>query len=124
MREVVLLDTMQHPKSLSSRGTSSQATTSARPEFVTLPARGGDAVCNLSRSWWYAAEADGLIRLGRLRKKGGLRGRVLLPVDRAVALIESLGAQAATDIETCAPSEPAVRAEGATPFSIQKGATP
>ena len=124
MREVVVLPTMHNTESLASRGASSQTPTSVRPEFVTLPSRGGDAVCNLSRSWWYNAEADGLIRLVRLRKKGGIRGRVLLPVDKAVALIESLGAQAATDIVTRAPSEPAVHPEGARPFSIQKGATP
>ena len=115
---------MQHPESLAYHATSSQAATSVRPEFVTLPSRGGDAVCNLSRSWWYAAEADGLIRLVRLRKKGGLRGRVLLPVDKAVALIENLGAQAAADIESCAPNSSAIRPEGAHPPPTQKGALP
>lgn len=62
-----------------------------RPEFVPLPALGGDPVCGLSRSWWYAAERDGLIRLIRLRRNGNIRGRTLLPVMKAVALVLKLG---------------------------------
>lgn len=117
----MLLDTMQHPESLASRGTSFQAATSARPEFVPLPARGGDSVCNLSRSWWYQAEAEGLIRLVRLRKKGALRGRVLLPVDKAIALIENLGARTEADIESTGLRTQAIRSEGAQQPTIQKG---
>lgn len=59
-------------------------------EFVALPARGGDPVCGLSRSWWYATERAGRIQLVRLKQPGNIRGRVLLPVRKAVALIYSM----------------------------------
>lgn len=62
-----------------------------RPEFVPLPTRGGDSVCGLSRSWWYGAERQGRIRLARPRLRGKMRGRVLLPVTDAIALVRSLG---------------------------------
>ena len=64
----------------------------ARPEYVALPVRGGDPVCGLSRSWWYGAERDGRIKLTRLRQPGCTRGRVLLPVRAALALIEKMSA--------------------------------
>ncbi len=63
------------------------------PEFVPLPNRGGDPVCGLSRSFWYSIERDGLIALRRLRRPGQLKGRVLLPVQEAVALVNRLGKQ-------------------------------
>lgn len=59
------------------------------PEFVTLPSRGGDAICGLSRSFWYACEKDGLIKLRRIRRPGNVRGRVLLPVAEAIGLIDT-----------------------------------
>jgi len=46
----------------------------------------------LSRSWWYCAERKGLINLVRVRLPGRIRGRVLLPIPQAVALINRLGA--------------------------------
>jgi hypothetical protein len=64
----------------------------SRPEFIPLPARGGDPVCNLSRSFWLDAEARGMIRLVRLRKPGRVRGRTLLPVADAIAFVRKLGA--------------------------------
>ena len=54
------------------------------PEFTNLPARGGDAVCGLSRSFWYSAEREGLITLVRTRRPGQVRGR-------AVKLLEDPG---------------------------------
>lgn len=60
------------------------------PAFVPLPARGGDAVCGMSRAFWYAQEAKGLIRLKRYRTRGQVRGRALLPVAKAIALFESM----------------------------------
>lgn len=60
-------------------------------EFVPLPLVGGDAVCGLSRSWWYSAESKGLIKLTRVRLPGRQRGRVLLPVPQALALLEKIG---------------------------------
>lgn len=64
---------------------------SAHPEFVTLPAIGGDPVTGLSRSFWYKAESDGLIQLTRVRLPGRLRGRTLLPIPQAIALLKRLG---------------------------------
>ena len=61
------------------------------PEFVALPGRGGDPICGLSRSWWYGAERAGQIRLVRLRKPGQTRGRVLLPVREAIAVVQRIG---------------------------------
>lgn len=66
-----------------------------RPEYLHLPAIGGDPICGLSRSSWYDLEARGLIRLVRVRKPGAQRGRTLLPVPQAIALVKRLGAQAA-----------------------------
>jgi hypothetical protein len=63
----------------------------SRPEFIPLPARGGDSVCGLSRSFWLDAEARGMIRLVRLKKPGRVRGRVLLPVGDAIAFVRKLG---------------------------------
>jgi hypothetical protein len=88
------------PSALTARVTTTEppAATPAsgvRPEFVTLPARGGDPVCGLSRSFWYSVEADGLIRLVRIRRRGLARGRTLLPVDAAIALIRRLNEEQA-----------------------------
>lgn len=58
--------------------------------YCTLPARGGDPICGMSRSWWYAAEAAGFISLTRVRLPGKKLGRVLLPVAEAVACMEKL----------------------------------
>jgi len=44
----------------------------------------------MSRSWWYNAENAGLIELKRIRLPGQVKGRTLLPVARAVELIERL----------------------------------
>jgi hypothetical protein len=66
-----------------------------RPEFTPLPLTGGDAVTGLSRSWWYDLERRGLITLVRLRKPGSAKARVLLPVERALAVLEKLGGPSA-----------------------------
>lgn len=60
-------------------------------EFCTLPPRGGDPVCAMSRRWWYDAEKAGLIKLVRVRMPGRQLGRVLLPIPQALALIRRLG---------------------------------
>jgi len=70
--------------------------TKSHPEFVSLPSRGGDPVCGLSRSFWYSCEQDGLILLRRIRRPGQIRGRVLLPVSEAVSLVNRLGRQKPT----------------------------
>jgi hypothetical protein len=67
------------------------------PEFIPLPAcaRGKDSVFNLSRSFWFRAEKKGLIQFVRLRMPGCQRGRVLIPVDKARAMIRDLGEKSA-----------------------------
>ena len=60
------------------------------PEFVTLKPSGGDPVTGLSRSWWYNAEKQGLIKLARVRNPGRVKARVLLPVAAAIALVHKL----------------------------------
>ena len=60
------------------------------PEFVPLKVSGGDGVTGMSRSWWYGCEAQGLIKLVRIRKPGQVKPRVLLPVADAVALVRRL----------------------------------
>jgi hypothetical protein len=72
------------------------ATSSVTPEFLNLPKRGGDPIFGLSRSWWLASETSGLIRLVRLRKPGGIRGRVLIPVQTGRELIARLSATSET----------------------------
>jgi hypothetical protein len=47
-----------------------------------------DPYFGLSRSWYYAAEADGLISLIRLREKGKTRGTTLVPSAGVLAAIE------------------------------------
>ena len=59
----------------------------SRPETFRLPKRGGDPFFGLSRAWYYAAEKNGLIKLGRLRDRGKLRGVTLVPYDDVAALI-------------------------------------
>ena len=65
------------------------------PEFVTLKPSGGDPITGMSRSWWYSAERDGLIRLHRIRRPGMVKARVLLPVPQALELIRRLNETAA-----------------------------
>lgn len=63
------------------------------PEFVPLPARGPDPIVGMSRPWWYSAERDGLIQLHRIRRPGQAKGRTLLPVAQAIALIRKLATE-------------------------------
>jgi len=103
------------PDFLSSQTPSAAAAAGQPPvhaEFISLPSRGGDSVCGLSRSWWYLADKNGLIQLVRIRQRGAKRGRVLLPVDQAIALVRKLGAQAAADITVAANAARVTRAIG------------
>ncbi len=61
-----------------------------RPEFFTLPPRGGDPYFGLSRSFYYDLEKQGLLRLTRVRKPGNIRGRVLVRYDSVLALLTRL----------------------------------
>jgi hypothetical protein len=62
------------------------------PEFVNLPAVGGDPIFGRSRSWWYQIESQGLIRLTRFRRPGNVRGRVCIPVAAAREALAKLAA--------------------------------
>jgi hypothetical protein len=58
-----------------------------RPEFFRLPRTGErDAFFGLSRSWYYAAERQGL-KLVRVRTRGKARGTVLISYDAVADLI-------------------------------------
>ena len=59
-----------------------------QPEFFRLPSRGGDPIFGLSRSFYYAAEKRGEIRLRRLRAAGNVRGAVLVPVAEVRRFVE------------------------------------
>ena len=58
-----------------------------RPEFFALPPRGGDAFFGLSKSTYYQLEKQGLIKMVRLRMRGSVRGKVLVPYDAVRALL-------------------------------------
>ena len=60
-----------------------------RPEFYRLPSKGGDPFFGLTRSYYYAAESAGLLRLVRLRKRGKTRGITLVPYEKIAALIHA-----------------------------------
>jgi hypothetical protein len=49
------------------------------PEFFRLPITGHCKYFGLTRSWYYAAEQRGWIKLKRLRERGKLRGVTLVP---------------------------------------------
>ena len=60
-----------------------------RPEFFRLPARGPDPYFGLTRSYYYQLEAEGRLRLVRIRQRGRVRGIVLIPFDSVSAFIRS-----------------------------------
>ncbi len=66
------------------------AKTVSAPELLPIPPKGPDRIFGLSRSWWYGAERDGIIQLVRLRRPGNIRGRVLIPVERARVALEKM----------------------------------
>ena len=58
------------------------------PITFRLPRSGErDPYFGLSRSWFYAAEADGRIRMIRLREKGKSRGTTLIATSEILNLI-------------------------------------
>jgi len=61
-----------------------------RPEFFPLPQRGPDPFFNLGRTTYYDLEREGQLRLVRLRKRGNVRGKVLVPFDDVLALLNRL----------------------------------
>lgn len=62
------------------------------PTTFRLPKVGNrDEHFGLSRSWYYAAEADGRLALIRLREKGKKRGATLVPSAAVLALLGRAG---------------------------------
>lgn len=60
------------------------------PTTFRLPRVGQrDPHFGLSRSWFYSAEANGLISLIRLREKGKTRGTTLVPTEQVLELIHN-----------------------------------
>jgi hypothetical protein len=59
-----------------------------RPEFFALPKAGGDPFFSLTRSWYYAAEKDGRLRLVRIRQRGKLRGVTRVSYDEVAKLFQ------------------------------------
>ena len=74
-------------------GLAAPSRTPVRPEFVSLPSRGGDPICGLSKSFWYEAERKGLISLKRIRLPGRIKGRTLLSVRDAIEFVNSAAAR-------------------------------
>ena len=60
-----------------------------RPETFRLPRTGSDPYFGLTRSWYYQAEKEGVIRLIRLRQRGRQRGVTLVSYDDVAALIKA-----------------------------------
>jgi hypothetical protein len=58
------------------------------PTTFRLPRVGQrDEHFGLSRSWFYAAELDGRLKLIRLRERGKTRGTTLIPTAAVLALL-------------------------------------
>jgi len=64
-------------------------TAPTKPEFFRLPQKNGDPFFGLTRSWYYAAESRGDIKLIRIRERGKLRGVTLVPYDAIATFIRS-----------------------------------
>lgn len=56
--------------------------------FIRIPSKGYDSLFGLSRSWFYAAEREGILRLRRIALPGKTRGVVLVSIAEVEALIE------------------------------------
>lgn len=59
------------------------------PEYFSLPKSGGDPWFNCTRSWYYAAEKAGLIRLVRIKQRGRIRGITRVPYDEVAKLFQA-----------------------------------
>ena len=60
----------------------------SHPVTFRLPSKGTDPYFGLTRSFYYAAESQGLLNLIRLRSKGKRRGVTLVRATDVLALIE------------------------------------
>ena len=72
------------------------------PEFIPLPAIGGDAIFGMSRSFWYSVEKAGLLTLIRFRRPGCITGRCMLPVPQAREALEKMSSGKHQSIQGCA----------------------
>lgn len=69
------------------------------PTTFRIPQSGKrDPYFNLTRSFYYAAEAAGQLRLVRLKKRGNQRGITLIPYDAVLALLSESQAGASESI--------------------------
>jgi len=59
------------------------------PEFAPLPTRGLCPFTGQSRIGLYRLEAEGKIKLARLRRPGNLKGRTFIPVQQVLAYVRS-----------------------------------
>lgn len=67
-----------------------EARVAVAPETFRIPKSGErDAVFGLSRAFYYAAEAEGRIKLIRVRKPGNVRGITLVPASAVRKLISA-----------------------------------
>lgn len=63
------------------------------PTFFPLPSRGADPYFGLGRSSYYDFERRGWLSLVRVRKPGNVRGRVLVPYAKMLALMRRFEAE-------------------------------
>lgn len=68
-----------------------EVVTDITPIYMRLPAKGGDQIFGLTRSWFYSAEAAGLLKLRRVRFPGKDRGVTLVRVANVERLVEGGG---------------------------------
>ena len=59
------------------------------PEFFRLPAKGPDPFFGLTRSYYYALEQAGRLKLVRIRNRGCQRGITLVPYDRVLTFLKA-----------------------------------
>jgi hypothetical protein len=70
--------------------TTTEEHTVTRPEYFRLPKPGeSDRFFGLSRSFYYALEARGLLKLVRIRDQGKERGVTLIPYSAVAALVHA-----------------------------------
>ena len=79
----------QHQTAIGTTANTASPKLKELPVTFRLPKVGQrDEHFGLSRSWFYAAEADGRLALIRLREKGKTRGATLVSTAQVLALLE------------------------------------
>lgn len=90
-KEQFIRTKIQLDKSFKDSGRSVVDKTLPQPEFIRIPRPSErDPIFSQTRSFWYTAEAKGLIRFKRFRLSGQRNGITLIPVDEARLLIANL----------------------------------